>query len=122
MSDPTIDEHGDETIGHPHLNSSDATVGQPLVLRVQQRKAELEALQWNLAEDDLQTRSAIDLALATIAPLLTGDLEHIPAVVNADLSRWLERNKHVAETNVSFEEDADAPSSEPVSTDATVAA
>jgi len=110
MSEPNIDQSGDEIIGHAHVNSSDATVGQPLVRRVQQRVAELEALQWNLAEDDLQTRGAIDLALATIGPLLTGDLEHIPAVVNADLSRWLERNKHVAESAISFLPIEEAPS------------
>ncbi len=94
--------HDGDTIGHAHVNSSDATIGQPLVLRVMQRKAELEGILWNLPEDDIATRSAIDLALATIAPLLTGDLAHIPAVVNADLNRWLERNKHVAESAVSF--------------------
>jgi len=98
MSDSNTDHDGDESIGHAHINSSDATVGQPLVLRVMQRKAELEGLLWNLSEDDIATRSAIDLALATVAPLLTGDLGNVPPVVKADLSRWLERNKHVAES------------------------
>jgi hypothetical protein len=48
----------------------------------------------------VHTRSDIDLALATIGTLLTGDLEHVPPVVVADMSRWLERNKHVAESNL----------------------
>ncbi|MBA3454642.1 MAG: hypothetical protein H0T42_16265 [Deltaproteobacteria bacterium] len=87
-----------------HINSVDATMGQPMIARVQARKAELEARRETLREDDLQTRSDIDLALATIGELLTGDLGHIPQVVVADMSRWLERNKHVAESAV----DADA--------------
>ena len=81
-----------------HINSVDATAGQPMVLRVQTRRAELEARLTTLREDDLQTRSDIDLALATISELLTGDLENVPQVVTADMNRWLERNKHVAES------------------------
>ena len=90
-----------------HMNSSDATTGQPMVVRVQARKAELEARLTTLREDDLQTRSDIDLALATIGELLTGDLAHVPPVVSADMNRWLERNKHVAESAVEDNTDAD---------------
>ena len=93
-----------------HINSVDATTGQPMVIRVQARKAELEARLKTLREDDLQTRSDIDLALATIGELLTGDLEHIPQVVSADMNRWLERNKHVAESYVEEEIAADVES------------
>ena len=83
------------------INSSDATTGQPMVLRVLSRKAELEGRLLTLRDDDLQARQEIDNALATIGELLTGDLEHIPPVVVAAMSRWLERNKHVAESAVS---------------------
>lgn len=92
----------------PHTNSVDATTGQPMVIRVQARKAELEARRNTLREDDLHTRSDIDLALGTIGELLTGDLAHIPPVVVADMNRWLERNKHVAESAVEDEIQADA--------------
>lgn len=81
----------------PPINSVDATTGQPMVMRVHARKAELEARLVTLPEDDLQTRSDIKLALATISELLTGDLAQIPPVVAADMNRWLERNKHIAE-------------------------
>jgi hypothetical protein len=80
-----------------HINSVDATAGQPIVARVKARKAELEALRDGLPEDDRATRGDISLALATINDLLTGDLEHVPSVVVADMNRWLEQNKHLAE-------------------------
>jgi hypothetical protein len=83
-----------------YINSVDSTVGQPMVVRVQARKAELEARLTTLREDDLQTRCDIDLALATIGELLTGDLAHVPQVVAADMNRWLERNKYVAESAI----------------------
>ncbi len=94
-----------------HINSVDATTGQPMIARVLQRKAELEARRETLREDDLQTRSDIDLALTTIGELLTGDLAHIPQVVVADMSKWLERSKHVAEIAV---DDDDAQPLPPV--------
>jgi hypothetical protein len=80
-----------------HINSSDATTGQPIVARVLARKAELEALLDQLPEGDLGTQGDIYLALSTINDLLTGDLEHVPPVVVANMNRWLERNKHLAE-------------------------
>lgn len=87
-----------------HINSVDATTGQPMIARVMTRKAELEARRQTLREDDLQTRSDIDLALTTINELITGDLSHIPAVVVADMSKWLERSKHIAEIAVDDDE------------------
>jgi hypothetical protein len=83
-----------------HVNSVDATIGQPIVTRVMARKQELEGLLAQLPDDDVRTRGNIVMALDTINELLTGDLEHVPAVVVADMSRWLERNKHVAESAV----------------------
>ncbi len=83
-----------------HQNSVDASVGQPIVARVQARKTELEALLAALPGDELRVRGDINLALNTVNELLTGDLTHVPAVVCADLNRWLEHNKHVAESAV----------------------
>jgi hypothetical protein len=91
-----------------HVNSVDATTGQPLVARVTARKQELVALRAALPDDDQRTRGDIDLALSTIDDLLTGDLDHVPAVVAAELNRWLEANKHVAERA-----DEPAPAPEP---------
>jgi hypothetical protein len=79
------------------VNSVDATVGQPIVVRVMTRKGELEALLAGLPDEDINTRGDIGLALSTINGLLTGDVAHVPAVVAADMNRWLERNKHLAE-------------------------
>ncbi len=81
----------------PHVNSVDATMGQPLVARVMTRKGELEAICDALPAEDTRTRGEIELALVAINGLLTGDLEHVPAVVAAGMNRWLELNKHVAE-------------------------
>lgn len=82
-----------------HVNSVDATAHQPIVNRVMARKEELERLLETVPEHD-RTRDDIALALSTIEPLLTGDLAHVPAVVAADMNRWLERNKHVGESSV----------------------
>ncbi len=79
-------------------NSVDATVGQPIVTRVLARKAELEATLAALPADALRARGDIALALNTVNDLLTGDLAHVPAVVCADMSRWLELNKHLGES------------------------
>lgn len=95
-----------------HINSVDATTGQPMIARVLQRKEELEARRQTLREDDLQTRSDIDLALSTISELITGDLAHIPQVVVSDMSKWLERSKHIAE--IAMDDDDDAQPLPPV--------
>jgi hypothetical protein len=83
----------------PHyVNSVDATIGKPLVERVLERKAELEALLDGL--DDKPLRADIELALSTVEPFLAGDLKHVPPVVMIDLNRWLERTKHIGERPV----------------------
>jgi hypothetical protein len=90
------------------VNSVDATAHQPIVDRVMARKEELEQLLATVAEDD-RSREDIALALSTIEPLLTGDLSRVPAVVAADLNRWLERNKHVGESSVRAQGEDAAP-------------
>jgi len=95
-----------------HVNSVDATTGQPIVTRVLTRKRELEAARACLPEDDVRTRLDLDLALSTVSELLTGDLNNVPAAVAADMNRWLEHNKHLAESAVSPVSD---PASGPVS-------
>jgi hypothetical protein len=95
-----------------HINSVDATTGQPMIARVLSRKAELEAIRQTLRETDLQTLSDIDVALQTIDGLLTGDHANIPPVVVADMNRWLERSKHLAERPIDDgapEQEAAAP-------------
>lgn len=80
-----------------HVNSVDATTGQPMVERVMQRKAELEALLGGLAKDDTGTRNDIEAALAALVQLTSGDLENVPTMVTVDMNRWLERTKHLGE-------------------------
>jgi hypothetical protein len=78
-------------------NSTDATRGQPLAARVLHRKDELEDALANLGPHDVLLRQAIETALATIYTLMTGDIAHPSDVVAADLNRWLERNKRLAQ-------------------------
>jgi hypothetical protein len=78
------------------VNSVDATVGHPIVERVVAHKLALQEKLASLSEDDRTTRADIDLALATIETLMTGDLGEVPRVVAADMSQWLERTKHLA--------------------------
>jgi hypothetical protein len=79
------------------VNSVDATTGHPIVERVLAHKLALETKLLALTEQDKATRGDIELALSTINELLTGDLAAVPRVVAVDMSRWLERNKHLAE-------------------------
>ena len=79
-----------------HINGVDATSGQPIVERVMAHKLALETALATLPNDNRQSRGDIELALATINELLTGDLENVPRVVVADMSRWLEHSKHLA--------------------------
>lgn len=78
-------------------NTTDATRGQPLALRVLARKNELEDALADCSPRDVLLRTAIETALATVYALLTGDIAHPPDVVARDLNRWLERNKHLAQ-------------------------
>ncbi len=79
-------------------NSVDATRGEPLAERALQRQAELEAALSTLQPADQRQRDDIELALAAVAELLTGDLTRLAASTAADLNGWLERTKHLAET------------------------
>ncbi len=91
-----------------HVNSSDATMGRPIAERVMARKQELETLLAGLDQADTRTRGDIEIALSTVEELLTGDLTHIPPVVASDLSRWLEHNKHLAESAIAIDVVADS--------------
>ncbi|HEU4732490.1 MAG TPA: hypothetical protein VFT22_31560 [Kofleriaceae bacterium] len=77
-------------------NTTDATRGSSLRVRVEARKQELELAMAKLGPDD-RARVDIEQALNEITGLLTGDLDQIPRVVAAELSRWLEANKHINE-------------------------
>jgi hypothetical protein len=77
-------------------NSTDATRGSSLRVRVEARKQELELALAKLGPDD-RARNDIEHALNEISGLLTGDLDQIPKVVASELSNWLEANKHVDE-------------------------
>ncbi len=79
------------------VNSTDATRGEPLALRAQKRRAELEVALDRLPDDDLRLRSDIEVAISSLDGLLTGDPDHLAAVTAADLSRLLENTKHLAE-------------------------
>lgn len=80
-------------------NSTDATRGEPLVIRAQKRRLELQRALANLPATDLRARNEIDVALTSIDGLLTGDLEHLSRTTAADLSRLLENIKHLAEVS-----------------------
>jgi hypothetical protein len=78
-------------------NSTDATQGEPLAVRVRARQAELAQLLAQTPGDQLTARSDIEIALAHVDDLLTGDVEHLSDATAAALSGWLEANKHLAE-------------------------
>jgi hypothetical protein len=78
-------------------NSTDATRGEPLAMRAQKRRAELEAALAKLSADD-RSRGDIELAVASIDALLTGDVNNLGDATAADLSRLLEGSKHLAES------------------------
>jgi len=79
-------------------NSTDATRGEPLGARALKRRAELAAALESLSLDELRARQDIELALASVDPLLTGDLDRLSDATASELSRWLEHTKHLAET------------------------
>ncbi len=83
-------------------NSVEEMRGQPLAARVQARRTELEQALEDLGPEETLAHREIEQALATVASLSTGVLTHPPEPVAAQLSQWLERNKHlglVAETS-----------------------
>ncbi len=77
-------------------NSTDATIGQSLKIRVELRKAELERAIASPATNE-RVRGELTVALGEVIGLLTGDLDRIPKVVGIELNAWLEANKHVDE-------------------------
>lgn|GEM_PF-2644957 len=77
-------------------NSTDATIGQSLKVRVELRKAELEKALASPATSE-RVRGELTVALGEVIGLLTGDLDRIPKVVGVELNAWLEANKHVDE-------------------------
>ena len=77
-------------------NTTDATRGQPLAVRVLARKDELEDALADCHPRDVPRRIALETALAAVYALITGDLAHPPDVVAHALNAWLERNKHLA--------------------------
>lgn len=77
-------------------NSTDATRGEPLAMRAQKRKVELEAALAALPADE-RARGDIENAVASINALLTGDVDNLAETTAAELSRLLESSKHLAE-------------------------
>jgi hypothetical protein len=80
-------------------NSTDATRGEPLAMRAQKRKLELERALDRHPAEDIRARNAINVAVASINALLTGDVDHLSDATAAELSRLLESSKHLAEVN-----------------------
>ncbi|HEY4182710.1 MAG TPA: hypothetical protein VGM90_38025 [Kofleriaceae bacterium] len=82
----------------PHFeNSTDATRGLPLGVRAQKRREELQAALDDLPVEDARARNDIEVVLATLDNLLTGDPTHLSDATAAELNRALENSKHLAE-------------------------
>ena len=79
-------------------NSTDATRGEPLATRAQKRKVELQAALEKLGAGQLRARTDIELAVASIDALLSGDPDHLSHSTSAELNRLLEASKHLAES------------------------
>lgn len=80
----------------PTTNTVDATRGMPLIERARLRRIELVAARDLLAEDDVRGRSDLEIAIAGVDGLLTGDPTHLDSATAFELNRWLEANKHLA--------------------------
>ena len=80
-------------------NSTDATRGEPLAMRAQKRKLELERALEKRPAEDVRGRNDINVAVASFNALLTGDVDHLSDTTAAELSRLLESSKHLAEVN-----------------------
>ena len=78
-------------------NSTDATRGEPLHVRAEKRKAELEAALAKLPVEDLRARNDIEVVLGSFTTLLTGNVEHLSDTTASELNRLLENSKHLAE-------------------------
>jgi hypothetical protein len=77
---------------------TDATRREPLAIRAQKRKAELEKALLRLPREDLRARAEIAQALTSVGDSLTGSHDHRSYMTAAELNRWLETTKHLAET------------------------
>jgi mannose-6-phosphate isomerase-like protein (cupin superfamily) len=77
-------------------NTTDASRGQRLRMRVETRKHELETAVARLAADDA-SRANLENVLSQVEGLLTGDLDNFPHVVATELNTWLEASKHLDE-------------------------
>jgi hypothetical protein len=77
-----------------NTNPVDTMRGQSLKLRVAAHKETLENSLAKLGPGD-RSRREIEQVLSEVDGLLTGDLDHIPKVVAAELSRWLEASKYI---------------------------
>jgi hypothetical protein len=82
---------------NPVENTTDATRGEPLTTRARKRVAELEEALDNLPDTAKRERSDIELALASVSELLTGNQQRLSEVTASELNRWLENTKHLAE-------------------------
>lgn len=80
-------------------NSTDATRGEPLAIRAQKRKLELQRALEKRPAEDVRARNDINIAVASIDALLTGDIDHLSDTTAAELSRLLESSKHLAVVN-----------------------
>ena len=77
-TDATTDSKQAEEPQTVHVeNSTDATRGEPLAMRAQKRRLELAKALEGLPADELRARQEIELTMASIDSLLTGDLEHL---------------------------------------------
>lgn len=62
--------------------------------KVEQRRAELEALLESLPSTD-RSRLDVENALRAVARLTTGDMDNIPTVIAKELVKWLETSKYL---------------------------
>jgi electron transfer flavoprotein alpha subunit len=76
-------------------NTVETMRGHPLAERVLARQAELEAALINIESGQSVEAIAIETALASLAQLLTGDVDHPASMVAHDLNNWLERNRYL---------------------------
>ena len=62
----------------------------------EQRRTELEQVLEFLGKDDTSgTRKDIESALAALASLMTGDLDHLASMTSERMNRWLQSSKHL---------------------------
>jgi len=84
----------------PLPNTTDATQGLPLAVRAEIRRDELRELLGMLPATEERMRSDIEIALASVDMMLTGDVEHLSEATAAEVNRWLEGSKHLGELAV----------------------